>query len=746
MSVKQHIQSIAIGAALFTVGALGCGGGGGDSGPLSNVDSLIILQRPARNNVGNVFDYNSYKPGARLIQLKPPTANGTVIPICCKQDPDFKDVDITDYDLSFDAKTIVFAARRGSDPSYGLFLLELSDGKITQIATDPMRDFVSPIFLPGNKVLFTTNAVAEVGARQHEDEYERATTSQLGRVNVDGTDLELGPRNLSHRRTPSLASDGRVMFTQWDHLGETNEANLMFVNQDMQELREGYGKEGTGAANSYLKAREISAGRFVAIATARDRTVQAGAIIDIRLGDVVNQDGVVSAPSNQSEAHASFRPLTPDVPMGNDPSASTIGRYYDAFPLNAKDKPDLLVSWADGPVESEVLAAAGLSANYGIYLFDSEHQQRRPIFDDPDPGVWDIFPRPLAPRSAPAPVSSAQNPRPGGSVLIGSLDVYDSTLHTFNRPGVGQPGEIYGVRVMEGFSSEEGFPTMFGTTMFEGHANLGVAPLAADNKSWSALIPANIPVHVQPVDVFGMSLFNESVWISGRAGEARMCGGCHEDRTKTTNVTPGLLDTFAAGANDLMSGMARGARINKAVTSATPTDIVGVGWDTQVQPIFEDNCVGCHNATTNTNLGHYVIQDATGKQIAEWHLDLSATKVPPELAVVAGGGAFTASYFSMAGPDEEAIERNHLKVVGTLVKYMKPLDAHGSPVIQKLNPTQLFPNPGTKRAFPAATNPPHLGAQSKPDLSSRQFYMLILAADMGVNFYARENNPMMSNP
>jgi cytochrome c553 len=254
---------------------------------------------------------------------------------------------------------------------------------------------------------------------------------------------------------------------------------------------------------------------------------------------------------------------------------------------------------------------------------------------------------------------------------------------------------------------------------------------------------------MQTVDVFGMALFNEPVWVSGRPGEARMCGGCHEDRTKTTNVNPGLLDTFAAGATDLMSGSKRSARINQLdpeVPSANPTAIVGVGWDTQVQPIFTTSCVGCHNATTNTNLGAYEIQDATGKTIATWHLDLSATKVPPELAVVAGGGAFTASYFSMAGPDEEAIERNHLKVVGTLIKYMKPLDAHGSPVIQKLNPTQLFPAPGAARAFPTASNPPHLVAQGKTDLNSTQFYMLILAADMGVNFYARENNPMMSNP
>src|SRR5262249_34035475 len=155
---------------------------------------------------------------------------------------------------------------------------------------------------------------------------------------------------------------------------------------------------------------------------------------------------------------------------------------------NAKDKPDLLVSWADGPVESSVLAAAGLSANFGIYLYDSEHQTRRPILDDAD--MWDIFARPLATRTAPPVISSAQDQRLNGSVLIGALNVYDSTLHQFKA------GEVYGVRAMEGFSSEEGFPTMFGNTMHEGHNNLGVARVALDG-SWSATIPANIPVHMQ---------------------------------------------------------------------------------------------------------------------------------------------------------------------------------------------------------------------------------------------------------
>jgi len=738
--VKHLIKSIAIGAALFTLGGIGCGGNGEDTGPLGNVESLIILQRPKRNDTGDIFQYTSYVAGARLVQLSPPTAAGKLTTICCdKAGPEYAKLDIQSYDLSFDAKSIVFAGKLSDTQTYGLFLLQLADGSVTQIATDPQRDYVSPIFLPGDRVMFTSNAIVETGAPQHRDEYERGTTIQLGRVNIDGTDLQLGPRNLSHRTAPSLASDGRVVFTQWDHLGPENSGHLMFVNQDMQELREGYGKEGTGASNSTLKAREISPGRYVAIATARNRTLNAGALIDIRLGQVQNDGGVVSAPLNQSEANATYHQLTPDVPMDNSPSADTVGRYYDAFPLNAKDKPDLLVSWADGPVESGVLAAAGVSANFGVYLYDSAHQQRHPILDDPD--MWDIFARPLQTRTAPNIVGSAQDPKLAGETLIGSLNVYTSTLHTFN------PGEIFGVRVMEGFSSEEGFPEMFGTTEFEGHANLGVARVQADG-SWSAKIPANVPVHLQAVDVFGMSLFNEPVWFSGRPGEARVCGGCHESRTSTTNVTPGILDTFAAGAAELHGNTPRAQRLQTAPASST--DIVGASWGVLpggkgaalVQPIFDAHCISCHNGVPGAANPSYTITDPTGAMPpVTWTFDLTGGALPASMSVVAGGGAFSKSYFTMAGPNMEAIQRNNLMITGDFKVYMNPEDAHGSLVIQKLNPKQLFPAPSGTRAFATAA---HLIEQGQTDLSAQEFYTLILAADMGVNFYARENNPGLS--
>lgn len=755
----RQLKSTVIGMALLTTTAgLGCGGDG-DSGPLGNVDALVILQRVKRNDTGDVFQYNSYVPGARLIKLSPPTADGTKTTLCCDNaGPEFAGMDIQSYDLSFDAQQIVFAGRSANDSHYGLFLLTLSDGSVTQIATDPGRDYVSPLFLPGDKIMFTTNAVVSNPATdpmppQHRDEYERGVTTQMGVINLDGTNEQLGPRNLSHRVQPSLASDGHIILTQWDHLGEENSGHLMFMQQDMTGLREAFGKEGTGAANSTLKAREISPGRFVAVATSRDRTLQSGALIDIRLGFPSSADGVVRADDRMSERNASYVMLTPDVPTDRSPSANTIGRYYDAFPLNAKEHPDLLVSWADGPVESGVLSAAGLQPNFGIYVYDTEHLQRRPILDDPD--MWDISARPLQARSAPAVTASQSDGTLGHSALIGSLNVYESSLQTF------EPGSIYGVRVMEGFSSEEGFPEMFGTTMHEGHSSLGVAPVQKDG-SWLAKVPANVPLHLQTVDKFGMSLFNEPVWFSARAGESRVCGGCHEDRAKTTVIPPGGTMAQNIGPLDAMSMVPRldrktaaadlyrndviaadGSGIEKLVDAAWGSANPMAGGTGSIQKVFDENCVDrCHDSANSAGVPGYTITDAMGNVVLEWTLDLSARPVTldygPQASVAMQ--TYSASYFSMAGPDMEAIERNGLMITGNgTIRYMTPLDARGSELIKKLNPTQLFPTPNASvRAFPGIS---HLQELGRPELTPTEFYKLILAADMGVNYYARPNNP-----
>src|SRR5215217_1147960 len=105
----RNMKSIAVGAALLLAGT-GVGCGSDDNGPLGSVDALVILQRPKRNDMGDIFQYTSYVPTARLVKLSPPTADGTLTTLCCdKAGAMFANIDISSYDISFDAKQIVFA-------------------------------------------------------------------------------------------------------------------------------------------------------------------------------------------------------------------------------------------------------------------------------------------------------------------------------------------------------------------------------------------------------------------------------------------------------------------------------------------------------------------------------------------------------------------------------------------------------------------------------------------------------------
>ncbi|MCA9677915.1 MAG: hypothetical protein H6709_15900 [Kofleriaceae bacterium] len=723
-SNRITILGATLAAATLGTSLVGCGGD--TQGPLDGIDSIVFLQRPARNDMGDIFQYNSYIPGARLVKLSPPTADGELTVICCDQDADYADLDISGYDLSFDAERIVFSGRRGADQNYGLFQLTLADGKVEQLSTDPNRDYVQPIYLPGDKILFMTNTNVEEGAPQHRDEYERGTTLQLGVMNDDGTGQVLGPKNLSHRVHPSLMADGRVLFTQWDHLGEENSGHLMKVNPDLTVLREAFGKEGTGVTNSYLKAREIAPGRVIAIGTARNRTIQAGTLLDIRLGMA---DGKGGFTTDESEANASYRILTPNVPRDNEPSSQSVGRYYDAYPLDAADYPTLLVSWADGPVESGTLEAAGLAADFGIYLYDSKSQQRRPIWDEPD--TWDIFPRPLVPREAPPKIdASGKNEFNPDATLIGSMNVYRSSLDTF------EPGSLYGVRVIEGFSTEEGIPRMFGLTRHEGAAVLGVAPVQEDG-SWAALIPANVPVHLQPIDVYGMSARSEPVWFSGAHGESRFCGGCHESRTDTTVIQPGLTQAIAAGPTDLMADTPRFDRVSSAYTR---DGAVGVPWDTALQPIFDAKCVSCHDGTPGAANPSWTISDPETGATFTWTFNLSGGAASYGVGTEMFSG-YSASHLSLMGPEMMDLENAGLVVTGELPIYVEPGNARGSKLIQKLNPVRQFPTQdGSQRAFDTAQFPAHAAAVGQ-ELTPDEYYLLILMADNGGQFYSRENAP-----
>jgi hypothetical protein len=617
-------------------------------------------------------------------------------------------------------------------------------------------------------------------SQQFHDEYERAVTAQVGTMNVDGTKLTLGPRNVSHRVSPALLPDGHVLYTEWMHMGGVNTGHLRMMNTDMTGMKEAFGDElagGNASANSYLKARYVSSNptmvtlpdgtqtsvmnyQVIAVATSRDRTLQAGELMLVDL--------------NGSEATSVSHNLTPLVPADRTPSPLGIGRYYDAEPVGDEAPGQFLASWSDGPVESEQLDRAKSTADFGVYVFDANNAGgqtggRSPIYNDSK--YWDILPRPVKPRMTPPMLASPVGTTDSTSTTIGCLDVTNSSLFTVPAASAVK------ARLIEGFSGEEGGISMFGTTDFDGQSRYGEIPIA-DDRSFAAEVPANVPLHIQLIDKFAMAttvtgshgtasstpVANEDIWFSGRPGEARFCGGCHENRLATTPLTPGVQASVLSGIVNL--DVPREMR--KSLPAATldtngnlppgniPNDVGvrGVPWDLALQPIFDRKCISCHNGdATKSYNPSYTVTDMTTGTSQTFVFDLRGQKVNVTVGEKMTGD-YTASYLSLLGLGE-ILGDDVVSVTGTPPNYVLPAAAEASPLMMLLNPPQRFPKAdktvrafgsaafsmnvgGTPMNFPGTPHPVDVGGT---ELTPDEYYLLILNIDMGGQFYFRENLP-----
>ncbi len=753
------------------------------------ISEIAFISRPKRTEVGDVFQYNSFSvdpKSANIMRMRTVSGGGDADAITPFGTGEWPNADIMAMDVSFDGQELVFSARLETDATFNLYRIKIDGsnpeepGKMgpALIHTGPY-DSVYPVYMPNDRVFFMTNETSEPGVKQFRDEYERGVTAQAATIDKRGGSLAFGPRNLSHRVAPTLVSleDGRgqILHTNWDHLTDVNEGNLMVMNPDMTGGAEFFGKEGSGLANSYLKARQVNTEQFLAIATSRDRTFQAGAIILIEHG--IN------------EATSTAKALTPDVPVDREPSYDKIGRYYDAFPVtnDAGTLTHVLTSWANGPVQSDV-AAGGMNEegvdygegagppDFGIYVLDPKTNGRLPVYNDED--MWDVLPMAIG-RARPVPTApaGATAQTPDGTALIGALDVRQSSL------GGAPTAGIYRVRVIEGFSAEEGIPNDFGLTESDGALLLGEAPVVHQgDHSFAAFVPESRPLHLQTLDAFGMSMLNEDRWFSAAAGEQRFCGGCHEERGKTLSVDPGLSEAMGNGPTNLALAYPErklpdaatadyAAMIGKLVDPTDPAfadapRVRGIPWDLSVQAVLDDaGCAnnGCHDgAQTAANPCVSITSEMPAGEPAApavtWCLDLRGEKIDFEYGMMTGN--YTRSHISMllmAGmAGEEDVEVENLDPARPYQSYMVPQSARDSILIKYIQPEQVYPShdPNTlafagemkangqpyESSHPNASTPGFDAAQHRV-LTKEEKYLLIIAADLGGQYYSLENAP-----
>ncbi len=391
--------------------------------------------------------------------------------------------------VSFDAQFILFAGKRQAEEPWNIWQMRV-DGSEKQQITRNMGDCWDPAYMARSaitapeftdKVHWITFASTAAGSY---DAYGTEKASALYARSLEpiegkGIVTWRTTFNLNSDFSPTMLSDGRVLFSSWQHYGDRHapfgKIALLTINWSGTGLNVFYGNH--EGARIQSMATEMP-----------DRT-----LVFIE-SDGRTQDG------SGNLARVSFRrPLH---------SRELLAEGAFRFPQPSVDG-GLMVSYAsDGK-------------QYGLYHFDTEQRKvGEVIYDDPN---WsDLDAQVATPR-----------PEPMGRITIVVDSQETGDLHCLNvydsdRPEAGmiQPGDVKWARLVEGLPPMEP-PDEAG--LFPSVRILGEAPVESDG-SFYVRVPADIPLSIQLLDADRMALQSMRGWMWMRRGSRRGCVGCHENK------------------------------------------------------------------------------------------------------------------------------------------------------------------------------------------------------------------------
>ena len=335
---------------------------------------LLVQRKPLDISHVYVYHVEGYRPGGGLYLFTPNEKGGKLNRIF-----DAGQGMITTADLSYDGREVVFAMRRGghvaSDPvnhvedisrytdeasNYHLFRMNIDGTGLVQL-THGTHNNLDPCWLPDGGIAFMSD-------RKPAYAYCWVTTSPvLYRMARDGSRQTRLSANYLMDFTPSVLSNGRIIYTRWEYVDRPAcpIQSLWTINPD-----------GTGLAG-YYGNRVLSPGTFM--------NAQPVPHTQSVIATATNHNGpcrgaiVVIDPTKGANAREAVRNLTPEIdiyahrvgggPYGNGMLDCGVFGAYEK-PL-AVDEDHYLVS-KGGVVQirdfdGNAVSLLGLSDGMGFY-------------------------------------------------------------------------------------------------------------------------------------------------------------------------------------------------------------------------------------------------------------------------------------------------------------------------------------------------------------------------------------------
>ena len=356
--------------------------------------------------------------------------------------------------------------------------------------------------------------------------------------------------------SPSVANDGRILYTRWDYIDRFNGHffSLWSANQDGGNPQLAYGNY-TVKPQVVLEARSIPGSSKLVFTACAHHSITGGSLCLLDR-------------SQGLEDQAPLTRLTPEVCFPETEGSPT---HYYAYPWPLSEE-YFLVGWADAklPPHTRVSDQRNPANAMGIYLYDAfgnlELLHR-------DPEISSAYPMPVAARLRPPTQSGATDwngPQEGRylvqDIYRGLENIRRGSIKALRLVAVPPKVQPYMNNPVLGVSAED-----------PGKYVLGTVPVEADGSAYFR-VPSGVPLFFQALDEQGMAVQTMRSLAYVQPGQSLACVGCHEHR-----------DSAPPSGHAMMASAREPSRLSPGPEGSWP-----LRYDRLVQPVLDRLCVNCH--------------------------------------------------------------------------------------------------------------------------------------------------------
>lgn len=473
---------------------------------------------------------------------------------------------VRDPEISFDGKKIIFSMRKNRDDSYHIYEIDSDGTHLKQLTFADYVTDIDPLYLPDGSIIFSSTREPKFCM------CNRHIMANLFLMDADGANIiQLGNSTL-HEAHSALLNDGRIIYDRWEYVDRNfGDAQALWVVHPDGTKHSIYYGNNTPAPGAVIDARAIPGSQLIAciFGSCHDRPWGALALLDRRLGVDGIKPVVRIWPAN------SIGRVAPDGDTRLDDYDAFMSiniKYEDPFPLNENQ---ILVS------RYIQLPDGKYTEKMGLYLVDVADNEEHLLLE----GNLSVFdPQPLCERFKPA-MLPVKRDYSGSTGVFFVQNVYEGT----HMKGV-EPGAAKYLRVIESPPKMNWTAQPWGGqgqqapgmnwTNFENKRILGEVPVEEDGSAYFE-VPSNTFVYFQLLDKDKKMIQSMRSGTMVQSGEVNGCIGCHDDRINVPLPTGKMLKALGKKPARMTGWNGQAPELFSYLK--------------QVQPIFDRNCVSCHD-------------------------------------------------------------------------------------------------------------------------------------------------------